>query len=653
MTQPPQAQVAQPTVVARAECSRSFAPAPFDVLLVVLLGVGLPIALALSASSADKWVQVLAGGGVVAPLLWRSRAPVAVLAVEIGIAAGVFAALGGLRGPNAEYLWVPMLFALGAVAARCAIWISLLGLLASYVAVVLSVILAWPQSELGWTLISTAFLCTIAWMIGVFARTIRLRVDRLELERQRSQADLRVERQKIASDVEAVIEPAVRRIRSHAGAARRSISADPAATVGALSAVEADGVEAMQELQRLVRRLDAERAVEVRPELAPLTLGARVRRRILSIDAADLIVTLLAVVATIVLTIVADGGLTLPAVVFLPALIVLVWRNQFPVVVFALIFVSYAGVVVLFHGGDFVWDDWFHVVGLLVALASAAGNTRVWLSVPLALITWASLSMAALLYPYVLVENVTSYGLFVAVVWTAGYLGGRRRRRLRQLQRDREAAARQVRREHAELARDLHDLIGHSITIMVLQAAGARRILAQDPVRATAALDAIDGACVDALSELDQLVGLLQATPESLALRTPMRPAGLADIDEVIEHARSGVREVEMLVHGDPSPLPPETDATAFAVVRQAIANAEKHGGGSTRIALEFEWGRDSVVITVTNSFDSDTRMPATNLSGGYGLASLRDRVRGVGGDLTWAAHQESFSVRADFPIAH
>jgi signal transduction histidine kinase len=329
---------------------------------------------------------------------------------------------------------------------------------------------------------------------------------------------------------------------------------------------------------------------------------------------------------------------------------VLLWRNRFPVVVFAAIAAAYAIVVVLFHGGDFVWDNWLPAVGLLVALAAVAGGTRVWLSLPLAVFTWAYLSLAALVYPPVLIENLTIYALFVAAVWLAGFFGGKKRRRIAQLEREREIAALTVRREHAELAHDLHDLIGHSITIMVLQAAGARRILAQDRSRAAAALDAIDAAGADALRELDQLVEVLRSTPELSGARAPAPPAGLAEIDSVVERTRSATRTVDLQVRGDPSPLPSDVDATAFAVIREALANAEKHAGDETHISIVLSWQTDAVSIHVTNTFDQNAPDAASNLSGGYGLTSLQERVHDVGGELTWAAGNGEFSVHARFP---
>lgn len=655
MTESHQAQAARPATSESAHpARRSFAPARFDVLLVALFGVLVPLALALGGPSADRWLRIIAAIAIVVPLLWRSRAPVVVLVVVTGIAVTAFAVLEGFRTPNFEYLWIPVLIALGAVAARRPLWVSLLALVATYAAVVMSMLLGWPYiGDMGWTLTLPAVLCAVAWVLGYSAHAIRSRLDRLEAERQHSQAALRVERDAIASGVEVAIERAVRRMRSEVDAARVAISADATATAAALSAVEAEGAAAMQELRRVVRQLDSDPALSRDTSSgAPAdTRRSRLRRRFRGVGYADLAVALLAIAATIALTTVLSGGSLVAALVFSPALILLVWRNQFPVLVFALIAAAYAFVVLLLHGGDFVWDNWLPVVGLLVALAAVAGGTRMWLSLPVALFTWAYLSLAALAYPAVIVENVATYALLIAVVWVAGFFGGRRRRRITQLEREREAAARRVRREHAELAHDLHDLIGHSITIMVLQAAGARRILSQDRARAAAALDAIDAAGADALHELDQLVVLLRSSPESSATRTSAPQAGLAQIDALVDRTRSATRTVELQVRGIPSSLSPDVEATAFAVVRESLANAEKHAGEDTRVSLELTWASESLSIHVDNTFDPQAADVASNLSGGYGLASLRERVHNVGGELTWAARQGDFSVSATFPL--
>jgi signal transduction histidine kinase len=578
---------------------------------------------------------------------------VVVLAVVSGLAVSAFAVLEGFRTPNFEYLWIPVLIALGAVAARRPVWVSLLALVASYVVIVTSLFLGWPGiQDVGWALTFPTILCAAAWVLGVSAHAIRARVNRLENERQLALAAVRDERDQIASGVEDVIKRAVRRMRSAVAAARRTNTSDAAATATALSTVEAEGVHAMQELRRLVRRLDADTA-EVRAAssgAATESLGERTRERLLGFMPSDLTVTLVAIAATIALTTVLSGGSLIAALVFAPALILLLWRNQFPIVVFTLIAVAYACVVFLLNGGDFVWDNWLPVVGLLVALAAVAGGTRIWVSIPLALFTLAYLSLAALAYPAVIVENLAAYAILVAVVWVAGFFGGRRRRRISQLEREREIAALRVRREHAELAHNLHDLIGHSITIMVLQAAGARRILSKEPARAGAALDAIDGAGEDALHELDQLVVLLRTAPESSVTRT-LSPAALSELDALVTRTRSATRTIELQVRGVPSSLSADIDAVAFAVVRESLANAEKHAGEETKIALVLTWETDTLRIHVTNTFDSQTPDPSSNLSGGYGLTSLRARVHDVGGELTWAARQGDFSVSASFPL--
>ena len=641
--------VAEPT----RRAHRWLAPAPFDVFLVAALGILIPLAVAMGGPPADRWLRIVAAIAIVVPLLWRARAPTTVLAVATGLAISAFAVLEGFRTPNFEYLWIPVLIGLGAVAARRSLWVSLLALAATYAAMVLSLFLGWPGiPDLGWALTAPALLCAVAWVLGVSAHAIRARVDRLEDERHLAQAAVRNERDEIASGVEVVIERAVHRMRSDVAAARRTIASDAAATAAALSTVEAEGINAMQELRRIVRQLDADTA-EVRASSSRTPterLSGSTRQQLLGFRPSDLTVTLLAIAATLALTILLSGDSLIAALVFAPALILLLWRNQFPTTVLVLIAAAYACVVFLLHDGDFVWDNWLPVVGLLAALAAVAGSTRIWVSIPLALFTLAYLSLAALAYPTFVVENVAIYAILVAAVWVVGFLGGRRRRRISQLEREREAAELRVRGEHSELAHNLHDLIGHSITIMVLQAAGARRILSQDRARAEAALEAIDTAGADALHELDQLVALLRSTPESPIARTQSQ-AGLAEINALVTRTRTATRAIELQVRGVPSSLRADMDALAFAVVREALANAEKHAGEETTIGIEFTWETDTLTIHITNTLDPHAPDTSSNLSGGYGLTSLRARVRNLGGELTWVARQGEFSVSASFPL--
>ena len=586
MMQSVQARTAQPTTARAASRPRpSLVPEPFDVLLAVLLGALLTTALLLGGPPADPGILVLACVAIVVPLLWRTHAPVVVLVLVAAIALVIVAVFGGTRVPNIEYVWMPMLVALGAVAARRPLWVSLLALVAVYATTTASMLIGFPGADAVWPLTLSALLCGPAWVLGVSARAIRSRVESLEAEREESRAALSAEREAVASGIEVMIGRAVREMSSGTDAARRSMSTDAPATIAALSKVEAEGVEAMQELRRFVRRLDADAEADadaavgddVASRASTETSSGGARSRLLGFGYADLAVVLCAIGATIILSVLVGGGVTLAVLVFIPALIALLWRSQFPVVVFLFIAAAYATVVYLFHAGDFVWDTWLPVVGLFVALAAVAGGAPIWCSIPLGILCWAYVSIPALAYPAVVAENVASYALFVAAVWLAGWFGGRRRRRIAQLQRDREAAAIRVRREHAQLAHDLHDVIGHSITAMVLQAAGARRILPQDPARAAAALGAIDAAGADALRELEELVQLLRSTPTSPDDRGARTPEGLGGIDDLVERTRPGVRAIELRTQGVPSPLPSPIDATAFEVVREALANAEKH----------------------------------------------------------------------------
>jgi signal transduction histidine kinase len=112
------------------------------------------------------------------------------------------------------------------------------------------------------------------------------------------------------------------------------------------------------------------------------------------------------------------------------------------------------------------------------------------------------------------------------------------------------------------------------------------------------------------------------------------------------------VRTIGLRTRGIPSVLTPEVDATAFEVAREALTNAEKHAGADTRITVDLQWNTDAVRIDVVNTHETGAPDAAPDLSGGYGLQSLRKRVQEVGGELTWAASPDAFRVNASFPIS-
>ena len=328
---------------------------------------------------------------------------------------------------------VPILVALGAVAARSRVWISLVALATTYASMVLSFMAAWPTDDLSWIFFSAGTACGVAWGLGAFAHQARRRIRELQAKQERATEAVTSERARIAAELNGIITGALSRMRVEAASAREHIEHDRAAVVAAFAAIEAIGVEAMHELRRLLHVLhddpgftDGERA-EARDD----SPSGRLSRRLRSIDGSDIAITIGVIAATMVLTAMAfEGAMRVPASLFLGLTVcVLLWRHQFPIAVFILVIVGNAAAIFLFSNGDFIFDNQTALPAVLVALAAVAGDRSAWISIPALVIAWAYASVSALAYPAVLPEHPGDALLTVAI-WMAALIAGRRRRRI-------------------------------------------------------------------------------------------------------------------------------------------------------------------------------------------------------------------------------
>ncbi|MER7796590.1 histidine kinase [Microbacterium sp. NPDC096154] len=638
-------------------------PERFDVVLVAVVGTAYTFVL-LGAVGQDALAPVgLAAVMTLVPLLWRTHAPLIALAAVMVIQSAAFVVVPGFTPDAAEITFVSVLIALGAVAARRPAWAGAGAFAASwaYLLVCLAVTYWGTRSSsttlaemVVWSASVTGVTCALAWGLGALAHRHQARIGRLERARRAAGDAVRAERARIASDLNGIIRVSVYGMLSHAAAARQALRGDRGRAREAFAAVESIGVEAMHELRRLLHVLHDEGRLSTDPGATePDGPHARVRR-MLRVDRSDVLVAASGVLASVVLAAASFPARTVPhACAYLAVVLwVLLWRRRFPGAVFVLVIAGHASAVLLFNRGDFVWDSWSAHVPVLLALAAVAAHAPVWVSLPALVVAYGYLMPVAYVYPEVLASNLTTAAAFVLAVWVAGFFAGRRRRHILQLEAEVAAAARAVDRERAGLASDLHDMIGHAITVMVLQAAGARRIIDQDPERAARAVPPIEQGGADALRELDALVRVLESGDEVPAAVAPERPRGLADIGQLVARVRSITAEIAVEVEGEPRHLEPSVDLAAYCVVREALANAAKHDGDAARVLVAVAWSDRSVRVRVGSAPAASAEAAPAELSGGFGLAHLDERVRLAGGELTWASDGGVFTVEAVFPLA-
>jgi signal transduction histidine kinase len=202
--------------------------------------------------------------------------------------------------------------------------------------------------------------------------------------------------------------------------------------------------------------------------------------------------------------------------------------------------------------------------------------------------------------------------------------------RAAELEREREdKAAQAVTEERARIARELHDVVAHYVSVMVVQATGARRVIDKDPAAAKGALEAVEAAGRTALAEMRRMLEVLRADDSGMGPQP-----GLGELERLIKHVREVGLAVDLSVEGSACCLPAGMDLAAYRIVQEALTNTVKHGGkASARVSICYT--DDTLEIEVID----DGRGAAAPLiagaeSGGHGLIGMNERVALFGGVL-------------------
>ncbi|WP_233607739.1 MULTISPECIES: sensor histidine kinase [Micromonospora] len=255
------------------------------------------------------------------------------------------------------------------------------------------------------------------------------------------------------------------------------------------------------------------------------------------------------------------------------------------------------------------------------------------------------------------------YALIVGAVWLAG-LNLRTRRlyvlsledRAATLEREREAQARAaVAEERTRIARELHDVVAHSMAVMIVQADGVRFTLDRDPATAREAAKVVADTGRAALEEMRRLVGVLReptATQPDPADGPAHRRPALVELPALLDRFRAAGLRVACGGAGAPPPLPPGLELTVYRVVQESLTNTLKHAGVGASVELTLDWSADAVVIrAVDDGRGRPVDGPAP--SGGHGLVGMRERVGVYDGSLAAGPTLAGgWRVRARLPLS-
>nr|WP_231509744.1 histidine kinase [Streptosporangium roseum] len=243
------------------------------------------------------------------------------------------------------------------------------------------------------------------------------------------------------------------------------------------------------------------------------------------------------------------------------------------------------------------------------------------------------------------------------VLFVAAYAGGRAvsvsrayaavlEERAARLERERQVEAeRAAERERARIARDMHDILAHAVSIMVVQAEAGPVVIRSDPARAEAAFDAIAASGREAMVQLRRMLGVLK---EEEGPRAPQPTIG--DLPALAGQVMGTGLDVAYSTRGEPRPLPPDVEIAAYRITQEALTNVVKHAGAS-HADIRLRWEDDALTIDVTDDgLGSGVALPP----GGNGLIGIRERAAACGGTATAGRRADGpgFRVSVRLPLA-
>ena len=263
----------------------------------------------------------------------------------------------------------------------------------------------------------------------------------------------------------------------------------------------------------------------------------------------------------------------------------LAWRRRAPVL-------CYFAVWVHSIATQLIVPDYHPTVGLWVALAAVAQARSMWISLPLVALTFVPESFAimqsgdqteAQYRTSAITISIIAYGLFNCFAWAIGRWAARASARLDASEERRKAdiaaerlqAEQAVAEERLRLARELHDIVAHAVTIMIIHSATASRLIHRDPGAAEEALDIVHLAGQQAVDELHRMLGLLRAVGSSAGLDADLPT--LSDLPALVERTRAGGLKVELTGSGQPTSLDPSVQLAGYRVVQETLTNALKY----------------------------------------------------------------------------
>jgi signal transduction histidine kinase len=323
----------------------------------------------------------------------------------------------------------------------------------------------------------------------------------------------------------------------------------------------------------------------------------------------------------------------------------LAFRRRYPVAVALLVSLPtplvglFTDLHLLFFGGFLP----ILIVTYTLASRAVSPGSLAWLALPLAMLVSVELEVppfrraGEIIFDWLWVSVTIGIGL---VVRSRSLLATRSQSRAVQLEGERDAV---LHEERARIARELHDVIAHSVSVIVVQAGAAELLIEENPEQVRLALNSIRSTASDALGEMRRLLGILRAAGDELSLAP--QPS-VAELEPLLAQARAAGLDVELRVEGTPRLLAPGIDLAAYRIVQEALTNTRKHARAShATVALRY-----SPAVLEIDVRDDGTQAAADS-GAGHGLVGMRERVGLYNGALeVGTCDGGGFLVRAVLP---
>ncbi len=345
--------------------------------------------------------------------------------------------------------------------------------------------------------------------------------------------------------------------------------------------------------------------------------------------------------------------------VVLASTVPLAWRRRWPVAVLVAVCVPEA----VLQANEMVGAGFLNVLVAAYTLGASVGGRRLWVTGAITFSCLTGFVAVGVVVDGVEVEALISTAVLYLGSMVLGDNMRRRRERADELaeraeraERERELlASQQVQQERTRIAREMHDVVAHSLSVMIIQAGAARRQVRAHPDHAVASLEAIESTGREAMHEMRRILGVLRADGSGTdgvgadgGDRAPQ--PSLASLDDLL--ASSADLPVSLRTEGDLGGLPAAVELSAFRVVQEALTNVRRHAGLVRRVDVVVARSGDALVVQV----DDDGRGASAHEHAhdpGYGIAGMRERVSVFGGRLDVGPRQGGgWRVRATFPTS-